>query len=57
MARRLHHGRDLGEPFDLLTWFEFGPADEEAFEELVGRLRVTEEWTYVVHEVDIGLSR
>jgi len=57
VARRLHHGRDLGEPFDLLTWFEFGPADEEAFEELVGRLRVTEEWTYVVHEVDIGLSR
>ena len=25
VARRLHHGRDLGEPFDFLTWFEFAP--------------------------------
>jgi hypothetical protein len=23
IARRLHHGRDLGEPSDFLTWFEF----------------------------------
>jgi hypothetical protein len=27
-ARRLHHSRDLGEPFDFLTWFEFAPSDE-----------------------------
>src|SRR5215472_1395035 len=27
VARRLHHGRDLGEPFDFLTWFEFAPED------------------------------
>src|SRR5262249_36609315 len=26
VARRLHHSRDLGEPFDFLTWFEFAPA-------------------------------
>lgn len=25
IARRLHHARDLGEPFDFLTWFEFAP--------------------------------
>ena len=25
VARRLHHGRDLGEPFDFLTRFEFAP--------------------------------
>jgi hypothetical protein len=25
VARRLHHSRDLGEPFDFLTWFEFAP--------------------------------
>ena len=57
VARRLHHGRDLGEPFDFLTWFEFGPADTGAFDELVGRLRETEEWSFVEREVDIRLTR
>ena len=57
VARRLHHGRDLGEEFDFLTWFEFAPADASAFEELVGRLRATEEWAYVDREVDIRLTR
>lgn len=53
IARRLHHGRDLGQPFDFLTWFEFAPEHEADFDELVGRLRATEEWSYVVREVDI----
>ena len=57
VARRLHHGRDLGEPFDFLTWFEYAPAHAEAFEELVGKLRETEEWAYVEREVDIRLVR
>jgi Chlorite dismutase len=57
IARRLHHGRDLGEPFDFLTWFEFAPADEPAFDELVAALRATEEWTYVDREVDLRLTR
>jgi len=57
VARRLHHGRDLGEPFDFLTWFEYAPAAAAAFEELVGALRETEEWTYVVREVDLRLER
>jgi hypothetical protein len=57
VARRLHHGRDLGEPFDFLTWFEYAPADADAFEELVRRLRATEEWSYVEREVDIRLTR
>jgi hypothetical protein len=26
IARRLHHSRDLGEPFDFLTWFECSSA-------------------------------
>src|SRR5436853_1897915 len=34
VARRLHHGRDLGEPFDFLTWFEFAPRDAAGFDEL-----------------------
>jgi len=57
IARRLHHGRDLREPFDFLTWFEFAPADQIGFEELVQRLRATEEWTYVEREIDIRLAR
>ena len=57
VARRLHHSRDLGEPFDFLTWFEFAPADLGAFDELLGRLRATEEWAYVDREVDIRLER
>ena len=57
VARRLHHGRDLGEPFDFLTWFEFAPKDAEAFERLVGRLRETAEWAYVEREIDIRLIR
>lgn len=57
VARRLHHSRDLGEPFDFLTWFEYAPADAGAFEELVDALRRTEEWKYVEREVDIRLTR
>lgn len=57
IARRLYHARDLGEPFDFLTWFEFSNADASAFNDLVGRLRETEEWRYVVREVEIQLSK
>ncbi len=57
VARRLYHSRDLGEPFDFLTWFEYAPADAVAFEELVGTLRRSEEWRYVEREVDIRLAR
>lgn len=57
IARRLHHCRDLGEPFDFLTWFEFAPEHAGAFDELVGRLRESEEWTYVDREIDIRLVR
>jgi len=56
VARRLHHGRDLQQEFDFLTWFEFAPADAGPFEELVGRLRETEEWSYVDREIDIRLQ-
>lgn len=57
VARRLHHGRELGEPFDFLTWFEYAPEHASAFEELVGRLRGSAEWRYVEREVDVRLSR
>jgi chlorite dismutase len=57
IARRLHHCRDLAEPgsFDFLTWFEYEPAHEPAFEELLRELRASEEWRFVEHEVDIRL--
>lgn len=57
VARRLHHSRELGEPFDFLTWFEYPPEHAEAFETLTRRLRETEEWTCVDREVDVRLSR
>jgi len=57
IARRLHHSRDLGEPFDFITWFEFAPRDAAAFDELAGMMRATEEWTYVEREVEIRLTR
>jgi hypothetical protein len=57
IARRLYHSRDLGEPFDFLTWFEFAPEHEPAFDELVGLLRGREEWAFVEREVDVRLQR
>lgn len=57
IARRLHHCRELGEPFDFLTWFEYAPEHAGAFEELVARLRGTPEWRFVDREVDIRLSK
>jgi chlorite dismutase len=57
VARRLHHCRELGEPFDFLTWFEYAPEHSHVFEELVMRLRETHEWRFVDREVDIRLSR
>lgn len=57
IARRLYHARELGEPFDFLTWFEYAPQDAASFEILVKRLRETEEWRFVEREVDIRLVR
>lgn len=57
IARRLHHARDLGEPFDFLTWFEFAPEHIDEFESLLDELRSSEEWRYVEREVDVRLMR
>ena len=57
VARQLYHSRDIGEPFDFLTWFEYAPQHSDAFEELVRTLRKTEEWRYVDREIDIRLAR
>ncbi len=57
IARQLYHARDLGEPFDFLTWFEYAPEQATAFEELVSALRETHEWHFVEREIDIRLER
>lgn len=57
IARQLHHSRDLGEPFDFLTWFEFAPEHTDAFNNLLVQLRASKEWTYVEREVDIRLVK
>jgi hypothetical protein len=57
IARRLYHGRELGEPFDFVTWFEFAPEHAPAFDELLALLRATEEWRYVDREVELRLRR
>ena len=55
VARQLYHCRDLGEPFDFITWFEYAPEHATMFEELVAMLRATEEWSFVEREVDVRL--
>jgi len=57
VARRLYHARDLGGPFDFLTWFEFAPEHTAAFDDLLGMLRSREEWMFVEREVDVRLER
>ena len=57
VSRRLHHSRELGEPFDFPTWFEFAPADEPAFDAMLVRLRATAEWGFVEREVEVRVRR
>jgi Chlorite dismutase len=59
IARKLHHCRDLGtpEPFDFLTWFDYAPKDEAAFNDLLAALRASPEWAYVDREIDIRVHR
>jgi len=57
IARQLYHSRDLGEPFDFLTWFEFAPEHASAFDALLVALRASVEWGYVEREVELRLER
>lgn len=57
IARRLYHSRELGEPFDFLTYFEFAPSDAPRFAALLSALRASEEWRYVEREVQVDLTR
>jgi len=57
VARKLFHCRDLGEPFDFLTWFEFAPEHTQAFDELLSRMRDSKEWEFIEREVEVRLKR
>ena len=59
VARKLYHCRDLAEPqpYDFLTWFEFAPAETDAFDRLLSELRSQPEWSFVERETDIRLRR
>lgn len=59
IARRLHHCRDLAsmEPFDFVTWFEFAPEDEPVFDDLMAKLRASEEWQFVNRDCEIRMRR
>jgi hypothetical protein len=57
VARRLYHARELGGPFDFVTWFELAPEHLSAFDDLLALLRSREEWQYVEREVEVRLSR
>lgn len=58
VSRQLVHCRDQpGAVFDFLTWFEFAPADEPRFDELLAKLRASPEWRFVEREVDLRLEK
>lgn len=58
VSRQLVHCRDQpGAVFDFLTWFEFAPADEPRFDELLDKLRSSPEWQFVEREIDIRLEK
>lgn len=39
-----------------MIWFEYAPADADAFEELLYTFQKTEEWNYIDIEIDIRLK-
>ena len=58
VSRQLVHCRDQpGAVFDFLTWFEFAPADEGRFDELLAKLRASAEWRFVEREVELRLEK
>jgi len=59
VARRLLHCRDLDEqaPFDFLGYLDYAPESEPRFNEMLARLRATNEWSFMDREIDIRLTR
>ncbi|WP_197417192.1 MULTISPECIES: chlorite dismutase family protein [unclassified Sphingomonas] len=56
VRRTLFHCRELGGPFDFLTWFEFDQGYDAGFQALLDALRASEEWAFVEREVEFWLE-
>jgi hypothetical protein len=57
ISRRLHRARGRDEPFDVLTWFEYAPDVQPELDDVVARLRDSEEWSYVERDVELRMIR
>ena len=59
IARRLLHCRDLDglAPFDFLGFLDFAPENASAFDDMLGQLRATREWSFMDREIDIRLVK
>lgn len=57
IARQLYHCTGSSEEFDFVTWFEFNSSNKDQFSRLCELLRKSEEWKYVIREVDIHLTK
>ena len=57
ISRRIHRARDRDEAFDVLTWFEFAPDLQSELNDVVARLRDSEEWSYVERDVELRMIR
>jgi hypothetical protein len=59
VARRLLHCRDMGtdEPFDFIGFLDYAPSDEAAFDDMLGQLRATPEWSFMEREIEIRLIK
>jgi hypothetical protein len=59
VARRLLHCRDLADdaPFDFIGYLDFAPENGAAFDDMLGQLRATHEWSFMDREIDIRLER
>jgi hypothetical protein len=48
---------ETSQPFDFLGFLDYAPKDEPAFDEMLGQLRATKEWTFIDREIDIRLYK
>jgi hypothetical protein len=58
--RKLFHSREMGLPYDFVTYFEFAPEDADYFRELLAGLRdpiKNPEWQFVEWECEIWTTK
>jgi hypothetical protein len=45
------------EPFDFIGFLDYAPSDEAAFDDMLGQLRATPEWSFMEREIEIRLIK